>query len=353
MAQSNDNEKRSPRFDRTERRIHVNPAYHTSLSTAVAVSMQVLVSHPLDTLKVRLQTTTNHSDVGALRLFANFCRSEGPGFMFRGLSFPLMTVSVGTIGGIATYTRTLSHLKPGSDVKKLDQFSYLDNFVAGWVYGCTRAVVITPVELVKSRLQVQRNGGPQLYSGPVDCMRKVGRALGLRGLYQGFISMLAREAISGAIFFPVGRYVTRQLKDHTRVPEIWATMIAGGIAGVASSSVVYPLDTVKNCIQVVKDDAPTQHRQMIYWFQKLYREGGMRGLCPAFAPAMLRIFMGCGTFYSAFFFLLKYLADHEEVVQGSEEVRPWANIEAQKSPRLSVGEAAQRLVQSSEEAALQ
>merc|ERR1719422_1118077 len=71
--------------------------------------------------------------------------------------------------------------------------------------GCCAAFVLTPVELVKCRLQVQAGlaaaaeataaaatgtAAPRLYKGPVDCIMQIVRAEGVQGLWRGNLSVL-------------------------------------------------------------------------------------------------------------------------------------------------------------------
>ena len=53
------------------------------------------------------------------------------------------------------------------------------------------SVIVTPIENVKAKLQVQYAlppGATPLYRGPIDCVRKVLKAQGIRGLYAGMKS---------------------------------------------------------------------------------------------------------------------------------------------------------------------
>jgi hypothetical protein len=65
----------------------------------------------------------------------------------------------------------------------------------GSLAGICVASVLTPVELIKCRLQVQSAIGGQFikYNGPIDCIVKTIQAEGLQGLYRGNLSMLMRE----------------------------------------------------------------------------------------------------------------------------------------------------------------
>jgi hypothetical protein len=55
--------------------------------------------------------------------------------------------------------------------------------------------ILSPIELVKCRLQVQKEcKSTAYYKGPYDCLRKIIMEEGIRhGLFRGLASTLARE----------------------------------------------------------------------------------------------------------------------------------------------------------------
>ena len=64
--------------------------------------------------------------------------------------------------------------------------SLFGRILAGGASGAANALVMTPIELIKIRLQVQSHGSQagQPYRGPIDCTRRIVRDDGLRGLYR-------------------------------------------------------------------------------------------------------------------------------------------------------------------------
>ncbi len=66
---------------------------------------------------------------------------------------------------------------------------------AGMFAGFTNSFVLSPIELVKCRLQIQRESkADAYYKGPIDCVSKIYKEEGIRnGLFKGLASTLARE----------------------------------------------------------------------------------------------------------------------------------------------------------------
>lgn len=120
----------------------------------------------------------------------------------------------------------------GEDIGDIaaDKLSLHYHFVAGAMAGWTVSTLITPVEHIKAKLQMQTIG-PKLYTGPIDCARQIVRANGVTGLWHGFGATLAFRTGIGALY---GTY-EMMLRGFRAVPteSRWkvsneaATFIAG------------------------------------------------------------------------------------------------------------------------------
>ena len=92
--------------------------------------------------------------------------------------------------------------------------------LAGGGSGLASTCVLTPVELVKCRLQAQLGGASaaptQLYKGPVDVSMQVVRAEGVTGLWRGSLSMLAREVPGNMAWLGVYEAVMRTVQTSRR-----------------------------------------------------------------------------------------------------------------------------------------
>lgn len=132
-------------------------------------------------------------------------------------------------------------------------------FLAGSISGFVNAFLSTPMELVKIRLQNQGTGAP-LYKGPMDCVTKIIKTQGYRGLYRGFRMTLLREtpsyggifflAITRLVYFASYEIMTRAFQQDSSSSEpTFAMLIAGGAAGVCGWASTYPADVAKTRIQ--------------------------------------------------------------------------------------------------------
>lgn len=108
------------------------------------------------------------------------------------------------------------------------------NFALGSVAGAFGAFMVYPIDLVKTRMQNQRSGGPgsQMYTNSIDCFRKVIRNEGFLGLYSGVLPQLIGVAPEKAIKLTVNDLVRGWFteKKTGKIP-LAAEILAGGSAG--------------------------------------------------------------------------------------------------------------------------
>ena len=156
-----------------------------------------LFDYPFDTVKVLLQTQNIEGNTGPRYTGAWDClkttvREKGARGLYTGLSSPLLGSCAENAVLFAAYGKFKKLLgeKPGED---LDLLSLA---MAGAGAGFVVPMVLTPFELVKCRLQVTQSIDPNFkpYKGPIDCVRQILKSEGIRGLYRGNVSTLARGA---------------------------------------------------------------------------------------------------------------------------------------------------------------
>jgi solute carrier family 25 carnitine/acylcarnitine transporter 20/29 len=143
---------------------------------AVGGMTSVLVCHPMDTVRTRLQTGTQFR--GAMHCFSSTVKQEGVGALYKGIAGPFLAQGVYK-GVIFSANTTIGSLikTPGKEL------SLWQKALCGSIAGAINSFVVTPVELVRNRLQVQysADGKPQ-YKGSLDCMQQIVKERGITGM---------------------------------------------------------------------------------------------------------------------------------------------------------------------------
>lgn len=163
--------------------------------------------------------------------------------------------------------------------------------VAGIMAGWTVSFVAAPIEHVKARLQIQyaADKTQRLYSGPVDCVRKIYTQHGVRGLYKGLAATLLFRTF---FFFWWGSYevFTRLLKTRTQLSDPAINFWAGGLSAQVFWIAGYPSDVVK---QRIMTDRLGEGRRYKSWrdaAMAVKKEAGWAGYWRGFTPSFLRAF---------------------------------------------------------------
>eukprot|EP00834_Sanchytrium_tribonematis_P002370 NODE_72_length_24857_cov_0.454399.p6 type:complete len:343 gc:universal NODE_72_length_24857_cov_0.454399:16972-18000(+) len=123
------------------------------------------------------------------------------------------------------------------------------NFALGSIGGAIGAFSIYPIDLVKTRMQNQRNVvGEVMYKNSWDCFNKVFKREGLRGLYGGLAPQMVGVAPEKAIKLTSNEFV-RSFWDEEDIP-LWGEVLAGCIAGGSQVIFTNPLEIVKIRLQL-------------------------------------------------------------------------------------------------------
>lgn len=140
----------------------------------------VLVGHPFDTVKVHLQTQDFKNPVyrGTFDCLKKIVAKESVRGLYRGLSSPM--------GGVA-FVNAIVFGVYGNVQRNMDNPTSLKaHFVAGSVAGLAQSFICSPMELAKTRLQLQANSiGKEKYKGPIQCLNHIRMESGYRGIFKG------------------------------------------------------------------------------------------------------------------------------------------------------------------------
>lgn len=247
---------------------------------AAAGCIGKLVEFPFDTVKVRLQASVSPRATAAT--IAHIYRHEGivRGF-YQGVRAPLVGACAESAVLFALYGWAHESLVRAGVAQPAAVAA------AGLFAGFAAAFVLTPVELVKCRLQVANVAGPQgarpKTYGAV--MAQVVRAHGVRGLWHGLSSTLAREVAGTAVWFSAYEWAAARLRRARPHSENSNLLMAGATAGVLFNFLVYPVDTVKSNIQT-HAGAPLLVRAAVR--RVVARPGGARNLYRGLGITLVR-----------------------------------------------------------------
>ncbi|KAJ5042136.1 uncharacterized protein L3040_004693 [Drepanopeziza brunnea f. sp. 'multigermtubi'] len=179
-------------------------------------------------------------------------------------------------------------------------------WLTGAISGAFTSLVLTPVELVKCKIQVPAGANPTRSPTPLTVIKEVWRHQGLKGFWNGQLGTLIRETGGCAAWFGSKETVTlmfrhsnskstpsppsskkQSLKTQTlpTTPELgfaplplWQQALAGASAGMSYNFLFFPADTIKSRMQTVSLSSKVP--QVKFWDEgmAIWRQYGMKGL---------------------------------------------------------------------------
>ncbi|KAM9294013.1 mitochondrial 2-oxodicarboxylate carrier [Gastrophryne carolinensis] len=151
--------------------------------------------------------------------------------------------------------------------------------LAGGSAGLVEICLMHPLDVVKTRFQIQRNkSDPSSYQGLGDCFRRIYRTEGLLGFYKGILPPILAETPKRAVkFFTFEQY--KKLLMPLSLPPAWVFAIAGLGSGLTEAIVVNPFEVVKVSLQANRNAYAQQPSTIAQARCIIQREGlGLKGL---------------------------------------------------------------------------
>lgn len=251
----------------------------------------VLVGHPFDLTKTRLQTAGPGVYKGAVDVVRKTLAKDGVLGMYRGMVPPLLGVTPIFAVSFWGYDLGQKIVRAWTPNRTSPNFTTGEYAVAGFISAIPQTFVAAPVERAKVLLQVQGQGGnEQKYKGVFDVVRVLYKEGGIRSIFRGTGATLARDGPGSAAYF-VGYELTKKaLTPVGSSPSdlnLGAIIVAGGMAGVAMWSIAIPPDVLKSRLQ----SAPTgTYSGFLDCARKTIAADGVAALWKGFGPAMARAF---------------------------------------------------------------
>ncbi|XP_066145323.1 mitochondrial basic amino acids transporter-like [Euwallacea fornicatus] len=237
----------------------------------------VIVGHPLDTVKVCLQTqdAKNPRYKGTLHCLKSIVGTQGFRGIYRGVSSPLAGVA-GINAVVFGVYRNTQKIMPNPDC-------LLAHAYAGAASGFIQSFICSPMELAKSVMQVGKTSSKD----PLDCLKSIYRKKGLRGIYKGLSLTILRDVPAFSSYFITFELITRRNDD---LPiSTFNMLLGGGLAGVTSWVIPYPVDVIKTRLQT-DGISVTKYANVYDCLTKSVKGDGVSCLFKGIWPTVIRAF---------------------------------------------------------------
>jgi len=251
----------------------------------------VVVGHPFDLTKTRLQTAAAGTYTGGLDVVKKTLGRDGIFGLYRGMVPPLLGVTPIFAISFWAYDASKRLLYAVEPDRKSQTLSIAELATAGFMSAIPATLVTAPVERAKVLLQVQGQGASGTnYTGVLDVIKHLYKEGGLRSIFRGSVATIARDGPGSAAYFAAYEVTKKALTPEGSSPSdlnLGAIILAGGTAGVAMWALAIPPDVLKSRLQ----SAPTgTYSGLMDCARKTIAQDGVAALWRGFGPAMARAF---------------------------------------------------------------
>ncbi|KAA1473065.1 mitochondrial carrier [Dentipellis sp. KUC8613] len=298
---------------------------------SIAGMVSKVLEHPFDLTKVRLQAQVLDETArfrGPVDCLVQTFKNEGIRGLYRGLPAPIVGAMAENATLFLSYGELQNLVRRINRTPATQELSLPQLAVAAGGAGAITSFILTPIELIKCKMQVQmlisaptlppaassistsasalpkpaaaaaalHHAAPatlRALPGPLAIFTGILRETGLRGLWLGHTGTLIRETGGSAAWFSTKEFVAARLRARSpgagsdgrpRPLASWESALSGACAGAMYNLALFPADTVKSTMQTEAELRPagagakTGTRSFWTVAKELYRAQGVRGL---------------------------------------------------------------------------
>ncbi|XP_060717208.1 probable mitochondrial glutathione transporter SLC25A40 isoform X1 [Tachysurus vachellii] len=313
---------------------NITPVQQMVASCSGALLTSLFVT-PLDVIKIRLQAQTSPLSKGKCFVYCNglmdhlcvcengngkawykprghfngtlqdafikIVRMEGMKSLWSGLPPTLVMAVPATVIYFTSYDQLCAVLR-----LRMEEKADLAPLLAGATARVGAATVISPLELIRTKLQSER----QSYRELSTVIRSAVHAEGWLALWRGLGPTLLRDVPFSAMYWYNYERGKAWLCHYNNVaePTFSITFISGAVSGSFASIATLPFDVVKTRRQVELGELqarkllPQASSSTYNVMKRIVAESGIQGLFAGFMPRLIKVAPACAIMISTYEF---------------------------------------------------
>ncbi|KAI3775456.1 hypothetical protein L1987_50032 [Smallanthus sonchifolius] len=282
-----------------------NPSLRRLISGAIAGAVSRTCVAPLETIRTHLMVgSSGHSTT---EVFQDIMQTEGWTGLFRGNLVNVIRVAPSKAIELFAYDTVKKSLTPKLGEKSKPRLP--ESLIAGAVAGISSTICTYPLELLKTRLTVQRG----VYNNLVDAFLKIVKEEGPAELYRGLTPSLIGVipyAASNYFAYDTLRKAYKKILKKDEIGNI-ATLLIGSAAGATSSSATFPLEVARKHMQAGAINGRV-YDNMLHALLTILEKEGVVGLYRGLGPSCIKIVPAAGISFMCYEACKKILVEKED-----------------------------------------
>lgn len=280
-----------------------NPSLRRLISGAVAGAVSRTAVAPLETIRTHLMVGSSGSN--SAQVFDNIMKHDGWKGLFRGNLVNVIRVAPSK--AIELFAFDTVNKKLSGEQSKIPIPASL---IAGACAGVSSTLCTYPLELVKTRLTIEKN----MYDGILDAFFKILQNEGPAELYRGLVPSLV-----GVIPYAATNYFAydslkkayRKVMKQQKIGNV-ETLLIGSLAGAISSSATFPLEVARKHMQVGALHGRHVYKNVFHALSSILEREGIPGLYKGLGPSCMKLVPAAGISFMCYEAMKKVLVEENE-----------------------------------------
>ncbi|KAE8665334.1 Adenine nucleotide transporter BT1 [Hibiscus syriacus] len=268
-----------------------DPSLRRLISGGIAGAVSRTCVAPLETIRTHLMVGSSGNST--TEVFHNILQTDGWKGLFRGNLVNVIRVAPSKaieLFAFDTVNKLLSP-KPGEESK----IPIPASLIAGACAGVSSTLVTYPLELVKTRITIEKD----MYDGILDAFLKILRKEGPAELYRGLApSLIGVIPYAATNYFAYDslRRLYRKISKEEKIGNI-ETLLIGSLAGAISSSATFPLEVARKHMQVGALSGRQVYKNVVHALLSILEQDGIHGLYKGLGPELHEVGTCCWNFF--------------------------------------------------------
>lgn len=283
-----------------------NPSFRRLISGAFAGAVSRTAVAPLETIRTHLMVGSSGNST--TDVFQNIMQKDGWKGLFRGNLVNVIRVAPSKAIELFAYDTVKKVLTPKSGEPPKTPIPV--SLIAGACAGVSSTLVTYPLELLKTRLTIERDVFDNLFHAFVKILRDEGPTELYRGLTPSLIGVVPYAA-TNYFAYETLKKAYRKAFDKEDIGNI-PTLIIGSAAGAISSSATFPLEVARKHMQVGAVNGRKVYKNMLHVILSILENEGIGGLYKGLGPSCMKLVPAAGISFMCYEACKKILIDKED-----------------------------------------
>lgn len=283
-----------------------NPHLRRLISGAVAGALSRTAVAPLETIRTHLMVGSNGNST--TEVFQTIMKTEGWTGLFRGNFVNVIRVAPSKAIELFAFDTANKFLTPAAGEQS--KIPVPASLVAGALAGVSSTLCTYPLELIKTRLTIQRGVYDNFLHAFVKIVHEEGPSELYRGLTPSLIGVIPYAATNYFAYDTLKKLYRKTFKKQ-EISNV-ATLLIGSAAGAISSSATFPLEVARKHMQVGAVGGRQVYKNMLHALLSILEKEGIEGLYKGLGPSCMKLVPAAGISFMCYEACKKILVDEED-----------------------------------------